>query len=76
MSLFIPADGIGTISIIDHAERKDAYIGSSAVGFKVKESRKNYDWDLNLPAETRPFIRDLNGEQRLFLAEYHCYSYW
>lgn len=66
MSVIIPADGSGGVYYIDHADRKDAYIGSSAIGFKVKESRKNYDWTLNLPAETRPFVREVNGEHRLF----------
>lgn len=65
-SVIIPADGQEAVYYYDHSEKQDAYMGSSAVGFKIKESRKNYDWTLNLPAETRPIIREVRGNNRFF----------
>jgi|GEM_PF-289054 len=65
-SLFIPSDGVGPNYYMDHSERQDAYIGSSAVYSKIIESRKNYDWNINHPAEFRPFIRNIGGKPRFF----------
>ena len=33
---------------------------------KVKESRKEYDWDANTPVEFRPYIKDIAGRKRMF----------
>lgn len=65
-SLFLAGDGTGKVLYIDHAERKDAYIGSSTVSSKIIESRKNYDWEKNYPVEFRPYMREVDGEKRFF----------
>lgn len=66
-SLFIPSNGIeNKVYFINHTDNQDAYTGSSAVSSKVKESKKNYDWSINKVAETRPFVRDINGQRTLF----------
>ncbi len=65
-SVFIPADGLGKVYYMDHAKRQDAYIGSSAVGSKIIESRKNYDWSKNNAVEFRPFIKRIDGKTRFF----------
>jgi hypothetical protein len=66
MSLFIPGDGDDRVFYYDHAEKGSGLSGSSAVPAKIKESRKNYDWAVNVPVESRPFIRDIGGERRFF----------
>ena len=38
----------------------------SAIGTKVMESHKQYDWNRNRPVEHRPFIRDIDGTVRFF----------
>lgn len=65
-SLFIPGDSDATVYYIDHAQRKDALTGSSAIPSRIIESRKQYDWEKNYPAESRPFIKDIDGERRFF----------
>ncbi|OHA21631.1 MAG: hypothetical protein A2849_02355 [Candidatus Taylorbacteria bacterium RIFCSPHIGHO2_01_FULL_51_15] len=67
VSVFVPADGIGPSFVYRHSARGDNFIGISAVGPKVEESRKQYDWTKNRPVEHRPFIRkmrDANGVWR------------
>jgi hypothetical protein len=66
VSLFIPGDGMREIFYIDHTTSGNAYLGSSAVSAKIIESRKEYDWSYSYPAETRPYIRNVNGRERLF----------
>jgi hypothetical protein len=65
-SVFIPADGSNGFYYYDHAKRKDGYAGVSAMPLKVKESRKEYDWDANTPVEFRPYIKEIAGRKRLF----------
>lgn len=65
-SLFIPADGELTVYYIDHAKNEDSYIGTSAIDSKIIESRKNYDWSKNHPAEFRPYIDNIGGQDRFF----------
>ena len=65
VSLFIPGDGMREIFFIDHTASGNAFLGSSAVGAKIIESRKEYDWSYSFPAETRPFIRHIAGRDRL-----------
>lgn len=64
VSLFVPADGQGPILVYDHAAKGEMLIGASAVGPKVMETRKQYDWDRNRPVESRPFVHLINGEPR------------
>lgn len=66
VSLFIPGDGMEAVYFIDHTAIGTAYMGSSAVGAKIIESRKEYDWSHSYPAETRPYIRNIAGRDRLF----------
>ncbi len=65
-SVFVPADGENVVYYIAHASKKDGFIGSSAIGSKIIESRKNYDWTKNHPAESRPYIKDINGKRHFF----------
>lgn len=65
-SLFMPADGIGEAKVYRHYLRSEALTGVSAIAAKVKESRKDYDWEQSLPAEHRPFIRVIDGKTRMF----------
>ncbi|PCJ66023.1 MAG: hypothetical protein COA58_08080 [Bacteroidetes bacterium] len=64
LSLFIAGDNDDTVYFLDHRKRDQSYIGSSAISAKIIESKKNYDWSKNYPAETRPFVRTVNGESR------------
>lgn len=66
VSLFIPGDGMREVYFIDHTTSGNAYLGSSAVSAKIIESRKEYDWSHSYPAETRPYIREVEGRVRLF----------
>jgi hypothetical protein len=50
----------------DHASKKEGYAGVSAMPLKVKESRKQYDWNASTPVEFRPYIKDIAGRKRMF----------
>ncbi|OUS00858.1 hypothetical protein A9Q86_08885 [Flavobacteriales bacterium 33_180_T64] len=65
-SVFIPADGTDKLYYYDHAAKKQGYAGVSAMPQKVKESKKEIDWDANTPTEFRPYIKDIAGRKRLF----------
>lgn len=65
-SLFIPGDNDKKVYYIDHAQQKQALTGSSAVPSRILESRKQYDWEKNYPAESRPFIKEINSKRRFF----------
>ncbi len=64
LSLLIPGDNDNKVYYIDHRTSKDPFIGSSAISAKIIESKKNYDWSKNYPAESRPFVRNVNGKPR------------
>ena len=64
LSLLIAGDNDDTVYYIDHRKKDQSYIGSSAISAKIIESKKNYDWSKNYPAETRPFVREVNGQSR------------
>ncbi|MFT5723995.1 MAG: hypothetical protein ACI9JN_001112 [Bacteroidia bacterium] len=64
LSLLIPGDTDDKVYFIDHRNAKSAIIGSSAIAAKIIESKKNYDWSKNYPAESRPFVRIVNGKPR------------
>ncbi|MGB3524337.1 MAG: hypothetical protein WBB32_00065 [Flavobacteriales bacterium] len=66
VSLFIPGDDMQQVYVIDHTRQGDAYVGSSAVSAKIVESKKMYDWTHSYPAETRPYIRQMDNANRLF----------
>ena len=66
LSLFIPGDGEESVYYMDHRNARESFIGSSAISAKIIESKKNYDWKENYPAESRPFIRNILGKRRLF----------
>ena len=65
-SVFIPADGTDKLYYYDHASKKQGYAGVSAMPLKVKESKKEYDWNSNTPVEFRPYIKDIAGRKRMF----------
>ena len=66
-SIFIPSSGVdNSVYYINHADNRDGYTGSSSTASKVKESKKNYDWTANHPAETRPYIKMINGKRKFF----------
>ncbi|MCF8277733.1 MAG: hypothetical protein K9J17_13450 [Flavobacteriales bacterium] len=64
LSLFIPGDNDHTVYFINH--RSEKYIGSGAISAKIVESKKNYDWSVNYPAESRPYVRNVDGKTRFF----------
>ncbi len=65
-SVFIPADGKDRMYYYDHATKKQGYAGVSAMPLKVKESRKEYDWNASTPVEFRPYIKNIAGRKRMF----------
>ena len=65
-SVFIPADGTNKLYYYDHASKKQGYAGVSAMPLKVKESKKEYDWNANTPVEFRPYIKNIAGRKRMF----------
>lgn len=65
-SLFIPGDNDRKVYYIDHSANKEALTGSSAVPSRILESRKEYDWEKNYPAESRPYIKEIDGKRRFF----------
>jgi hypothetical protein len=65
-SVFVPADGENVLYYYDHASKKEGYAGVSAMPLKVKESRKEYDWEANSPVEFRPYIKNIAGRKRMF----------
>lgn len=65
-SVFIPADGTDKMYYYDHATKKQGYAGVSAMPLKVKESRKEYDWNASTPVEFRPYIKEIAGRKRMF----------
>ena len=66
-SIFIPSSGVdNTVYYINHAKNRDGYTGSSSIASKVKESKKNYDWTANHPAETRPYIKVIDGKRKFY----------
>jgi hypothetical protein len=66
MSVFVPADGVGSTYYYEHQEKQENLIGVSAVSTHIKEAKKNYDWSRNEVAEHRPSIHEIRGENRLF----------
>jgi len=64
LSLLIAGDSDDKVYYIDHRKKDQSYIGSSAISAKIIESKKNYDWSKNYPAETRPFVRTVGGKSR------------
>ena len=65
-SVFIPADGTDKLYFYNHAAKKQGYAGVSAMPLKVKESKKEYDWNSNTPVEFRPYIKNIAGRKRMF----------
>ncbi|MFD1015131.1 hypothetical protein [Winogradskyella rapida] len=65
-SVFVPADGTDELYYYDHASKKQGYAGVSAMPLKVKESRKEYDWNASTPVEFRPYIKNIAGRKRMF----------
>jgi hypothetical protein len=65
-SLFVPADGQGSIYVYSHHEKDEGLIGVSAVSEKIRDSKKNYSWEQSIPVEHRPYIKQLGGEIRFF----------
>ena len=58
-SIFLPADGTKRYYRYSHSKRGATLIGVSAVATKVRESKKNYVWNLFKPVEHRPYIHDI-----------------
>jgi hypothetical protein len=66
LSVYIEGDNDDLIYFIDHTTTENAYIGSSAISAKIIESKKNYDWSKSHPVESRPYVREINDEVKLF----------
>lgn len=66
ISILFPADGIGSVYYYEHGEKEENLTGVSSVSTYIKESQKNYDWTRNEVAEHRPFVRSIDGKNRLF----------
>jgi hypothetical protein len=64
LSLLIPGDDDQHVYFVDHRTSNDSYIGSSAISATVIESKKNYDWTKNYPAESRPYVRKIDDNYR------------
>jgi hypothetical protein len=64
-SVFVPADGIGRVRVYNHAARGESLVGTSAIAGIVRNTRKDYDWEHNIPVQHWPYIRDIDGERRL-----------
>lgn len=65
-SVFVPSDGTDKLYYYDHASKKQGYAGVTAMPLKVKESRKEYDWNTSTPVEFRPYIKNIAGRKRMF----------
>ncbi len=66
LSIFYPADGIGSVYYYRHNERGGVVSGVSAIAAKVMESKKQYDWTRHRPVEHLPYIKDMAGGRRFF----------
>lgn len=69
-SIFLPSTGYEDVVYFYNHSKKGSkhygYIGSSSVADKVIDSKKNYDWKSVHPAETRPYIKMIDGQRDLF----------
>lgn len=65
-SVFIPSNGDNVVYYYDHSKNGEFYSGSSSVSYKVIDSKKNYDWNAIHPAETRPYIKMIEGRRQFF----------
>lgn len=65
-SVFIPSNGDDVVYYFDHVEHSDLFIGSSSVQYKIIDSKKNYDWSSYHPAETRPYIKMIDGRRQFY----------
>lgn len=63
-ALFYPGDGRGPIYYYRPSEHGESIIGVSAVTALVRESRKQYTWQLAHPAENRPYVKRIDGKIR------------
>ncbi len=66
-SVMVPADGSDAFYYYNHGKRKDGIAGVSAMPLKVMESKKEYDWTVNMPVEFRPYIKKIAGRKRMFM---------
>ncbi|HEY4507539.1 MAG TPA: hypothetical protein VJJ47_01510 [Candidatus Paceibacterota bacterium] len=64
VSLFVPADGIGPVKVVDHGDQS-GLLGVSAVPAHVRAKENKIDWSDNTPVEHRPYIRSILGGVRL-----------
>jgi hypothetical protein len=64
-SVLIPADGTSRVLVYKHEERNEGLMGASVVPSHIRDSKKNYNWQVAAPAEERPFIRVIDGKTRL-----------
>lgn len=64
-SVLIPADGTQRVLVVKHEERGESLIGVNMVPGLVRDSKKNYNWEKSAPVEERPYVRRINGKQRL-----------
>lgn len=64
VALFYPGDGQGPIYFYHPPKHGENIIGVSAVTALVRESRKQYTWQLAHPAENRPYIKKIDGKIR------------
>jgi hypothetical protein len=69
VSVFIPADGMGTVYYINHAKRNDGLAGVTSMSTKVIEELDDKDWLHRAPVEFRPYIPnipELSGMKKFF----------
>lgn len=68
-SVFVPSNGKNVVYFYNHAKKENrhfGYSGPSSIGYKVIDSKKNYDWSSIHPAETRPYIKMIGGKRKFF----------
>ncbi len=65
-SIFVPSNGDDIVYYYDHAKKGDFHTGSSAVAHKIRDDKKNYDWSSYHAAETRPYIKMIDGRKQFY----------
>lgn len=65
-SVFIPADGSGSVYVYKHHFKAGSLTGVSAISAKVKNSRIDFPWTNSRPVEHRPYIKIIDGKTRFF----------
>lgn len=59
VSFFVPADGVGKFYVYRHFAKHEYPMGVNQVTTQLIASKRQYDWEKNIAAEHRPYIRDI-----------------